>query len=97
MYKVTRKAESDLVDIFENAVKFLELSMEKADAYQEMLFVTMEWLGNNPNSGEFIIKEIGLRKWAVGVHTILYTPETNYIVIERIVPQNSWFLQALMN
>lgn len=97
MYLISIPAKADLQFIFTNGIEFHGYSLDKAVAYQKLLKTTIEWLAENPNSGETLVKRAGIFKWSVGSHTLIYTKQVNHICIERIVPQNSLFLQKLMD
>ncbi|MCB0477766.1 MAG: type II toxin-antitoxin system RelE/ParE family toxin [Crocinitomicaceae bacterium] len=96
-FLLSHPAQRDLETIFVESLHFIEVSMEQAIAYQELLLDSMEWISLNQNAGQLIIPEKGIYKWSVGSHVLIYTQQKSHVCIERIVRQNSWFIQSLVS
>lgn len=83
-YKLTRKADADLVEIY--TYTYLEFGEARADAYFESLHECLARLADNPLQGLDISSlRQGLRRFVHRRHSIYYAPVTSGIHVVRIL------------
>lgn len=91
MYKISKKAERDLIDIWQYTLKW---SREQANRYLKSILGTFEVIGNKPfaigKSCDYI--RAGYRKHKVGKHLIFYKIlNTDIVLIIRILHEKMDF------
>ncbi len=92
MYKVSKKAERDLIDIWQYTLE--HWSREQANKYLKTILGTFEQIDKNPfatgKSCDHI--RIGYRKLKVGKHMVFYKIlNTNTVLISRILHEKMDF------
>ncbi len=92
MYRISKKAERDLLDIWQYTLD--NWSKEQANKYLKAILETFEQIGKTPfeigRSCDYI--RIGYRKQKVGKHIIFYKiSNTNIVLISRILHEKMDF------
>ena len=80
MYRLSRRAEVDLQDIYRYTVE--AFGRPQAQKYLFELDSVFELLGDHPNIGRGY--EVGTHQFVHGSHIIIYRIETDHVLIVRI-------------
>ncbi len=82
-YRLTRRAEADLADIFERS--FASFGPRQAERYRDGLKACFDLIGDNPEIGRLVRIRPGLRRHEHGRHVIFYRESAAGVLVVTVL------------